>query len=492
MKATRKYRLGSRIAASLVSAAVSLGVAITLYDWYMPKAEEIDGSFTLPGKDGRPLFVIPQSSQLTVEQNRPLSFRMPHLEYVLPWRGELTDEPAYGQSNSPQHHYSQILTDKRGFRNPRSHDQLTSLPVLCIGDSFLEGLTVSNNDLLTSLIERETGIPTYNAGLTTIGLADEMYILRQLSEAIRPSVVLWFLFEGNDFGSPHAQRSTSLRPIDASVFRRESSPLIDPWIFQHPIQLHSEQIESNHRYEGRMLYRYIPQHPFKTRLEEPVLRKFFSEVVRLQKDRGFVVEFFFIPAKGRYMAEPAESLQSRLPRSFGDAEEFRRDVLSINVKLLQDAFMKLPDQQKRQQRKLISQKSGLLYCLNKVFEFSDQDSKYRLAWDGFEVSTILKTGRPFIDKSDLDTFDFVTNSLVGEWGWGNVKLWSHSVLPATIRKLCSEKGLRFTDLTKALQTHPEQPVFVPADTHFSIHGHAAAAKAAISALRADHRDLFVN
>jgi len=85
--------------------------------------------------------------------------------------------------------------DRNGFRNSRD---LRRAPVVLIGDSFIDGYKVAQEEVCSSRLGEILGVDICNLGQCDYGLAQELVVLRRLAVKLRPRVVVWFFCEGND------------------------------------------------------------------------------------------------------------------------------------------------------------------------------------------------------------------------------------------------------------------------------------------------------
>jgi len=88
-----------------------------------------------------------------------------------------------------------VRYDHNGFRN---QTDLKSADIVVIGDSFVEGLTVSDAQLVTSLLAHLQGKVVANLGQSTYGPQQELIVLKRYGLPLRPRTVVWMFFEGND------------------------------------------------------------------------------------------------------------------------------------------------------------------------------------------------------------------------------------------------------------------------------------------------------
>lgn len=85
--------------------------------------------------------------------------------------------------------------DSQGFRNERNYDRAD---IVMLGDSFLEGILVPQGDLVSSRLSRSLGIDVANRGQSGYGPQQELALLRRVAGDLKPKIVVWLFFEGND------------------------------------------------------------------------------------------------------------------------------------------------------------------------------------------------------------------------------------------------------------------------------------------------------
>lgn len=88
-------------------------------------------------------------------------------------------------------------TDEHGFRNPPGLWSLDEIDVVGVGDSFTEGCEVQDHESFMSCL-RERFPRTINLGIGGGGPFTMLACLREYGQALKPKVVLWCFFEGND------------------------------------------------------------------------------------------------------------------------------------------------------------------------------------------------------------------------------------------------------------------------------------------------------
>ncbi|MBM4383049.1 MAG: SGNH/GDSL hydrolase family protein [Deltaproteobacteria bacterium] len=134
--------------------------------------------------------------QLTDRVNR----RDPELIHVhwpnSTFSGEVPGNLAhFGPANLPGYHV-EMRYDANGFRNDTT---LARADVVAIGDSFVEGVLVAREHTVSEQVARRIGATVANLGQSAYGFRQELIVLERFGLPLRPRVVLWFLFGGNDF-----------------------------------------------------------------------------------------------------------------------------------------------------------------------------------------------------------------------------------------------------------------------------------------------------
>jgi|RhiMetdeSRZDD1v2_1073273.scaffolds.fasta_scaffold38854_3 acetyltransferase AlgX (SGNH hydrolase-like protein) len=146
-----------------------------------------------------------------------LVIALPEIVHVKPWndpRNQLDRELLYtrrpgqrfvGETVGDLVHWLGIATDRRypidiqydrhGFRNDHEIEQA---PVVVLGDSFVEAGLVPQAALLSTRLSELLHVETANLGLGGYGPQQELIVLKRYGLELRPKVVLWFFFEGND------------------------------------------------------------------------------------------------------------------------------------------------------------------------------------------------------------------------------------------------------------------------------------------------------
>ena len=88
-----------------------------------------------------------------------------------------------------------VTYDHNGFRN---ETDLKSADIVVIGDSFVEGLTVTDAELTTSRLAQSQGKVVANLGQSTYGPLEELVVLKRYGLPLQPRTVIWMFSEGSD------------------------------------------------------------------------------------------------------------------------------------------------------------------------------------------------------------------------------------------------------------------------------------------------------
>jgi hypothetical protein len=85
--------------------------------------------------------------------------------------------------------------DSRGFRNPTELDRAD---IALLGDSYIEGAYVSDEETAAVRLHELTGRAVADLGVSGYGTEQELKVLERYALPLEPRMVAWFFFEGND------------------------------------------------------------------------------------------------------------------------------------------------------------------------------------------------------------------------------------------------------------------------------------------------------
>jgi hypothetical protein len=232
-----------------------------------------------------------------------------------------------------------VRYDHNGFRNKTD---LKSAEIAVIGDSFVEGLTVSYEQLATSLLANLQGKVVANLGQSTYGPQQELVVLKRYGLPLQPRTVVWMFFEGNDLEDVIAFREAVLHPPNAwRAFVKRSCTRNAvkgvEWFLFRPVKArgveHSGIVKTADRKDVRVYFLYSPK-PFTGdnlgALDETA--RTIAVAYQLCSFQGARLLFVFVPEKFRVFHDfcrfPEESkcrtwvpndLPERLRRLVGSA-----------------------------------------------------------------------------------------------------------------------------------------------------------------------------
>jgi PAS domain S-box-containing protein len=105
--------------------------------------------------------------------------------------------------------YAIYDSDERGFHNPRGIWRSRSLAIAAVGDSFTEGSCVPSERNFMALI-RNRYPETLNLGMSGEGPLLMFAAITEYLSIVKPTAVLWFFFEENDFVDLFKESKTRL------------------------------------------------------------------------------------------------------------------------------------------------------------------------------------------------------------------------------------------------------------------------------------------
>ncbi|MBS0170865.1 MAG: hypothetical protein JSR62_10970 [Nitrospira sp.] len=116
----------------------------------------------------------------------------PHYQYEAPYHGNIGR--ALCMPPDPTRTVA-VRYDRNGFRNARD---LETADVVVIGDSYVEGYLMPDEQMLTTHLSRLQGRSVANLGHSGYGPQQELAVLRRFGLPLNPKTVVWAFFEGND------------------------------------------------------------------------------------------------------------------------------------------------------------------------------------------------------------------------------------------------------------------------------------------------------
>jgi len=136
--------------------------------------------------------VKPWDSPGNVLDDELIYIRRPHQTIGGEASGDLVNW--LGISTRQRYHVN-ITYDSHGFRNDHDIDKAS---LALIGDSFVEGVLVPHQKLVSTQLSNAFGVEVANLGQSGYGPQQELIVLRRFGVKLSPKVVVWMFFEGND------------------------------------------------------------------------------------------------------------------------------------------------------------------------------------------------------------------------------------------------------------------------------------------------------
>ncbi len=156
--------------------------------------------------------------------DRDLLFRRaPHAH----WSGwPRTDMSTYFNLPFRADHPITFTTDAHGFRNA---SDLTRAAVALIGDSYVEGWGISDDETVSARLATTIREPVANLGTAGYGSLQELKILERDALPLAPKLVGWFFFEGNDLDDDQNFENAMVDRPSAAGAPAPSEPLARRW-----------------------------------------------------------------------------------------------------------------------------------------------------------------------------------------------------------------------------------------------------------------------
>ena len=251
-----------------------------------------------------------------------LSFRRPA---NVTWTGQVQGDVVSGWNLPPETTKRvTFTTDALGFRNRQSHEQAD---VVLLGDSYVEGWYVSDEETAAVVLEQRLGRPVSNLGVSGFGTLQELAVLRRYGLPLRPRLVAWFFFEGNDLYDDQEFENALIYLREHGVY--DTGP-VEPARFEwsrfqrasfvrnaygllrrtiHPLVRQALPPHGSYR-DGtgamhRLYYHNYAALPFtdyeRERFETTTTA--FLERVTLARGQGVMITLFFVPMKFRVYGE---------------------------------------------------------------------------------------------------------------------------------------------------------------------------------------------
>lgn len=273
-----------------------------------------------------------------------------------------------------------LTSDKNGFRNTSVEERYD---IIAVGDSFVAGSNVSDDQTWPALLAKSIGRPIYNLGVGGSGPPVYLANFSRFGLQLRPRVALFMIYEGNDFKedvvvtgaraptlservSKHVERAFDASPVTLGL-KRLSHDLFEKLGAQRPVPGYQESLGfmpiavtgggATHHYSfdpKRLIYLNYSKADFAASREWLATAGMLEKIVQLSRAQGIQPVFIYAPSTPHVVlplawdAIPAEQLRtfaayrkSRLPA----ADQFKQQVAE-NLDSEQSVVMDFCAQQK--------------------------------------------------------------------------------------------------------------------------------------------------
>jgi hypothetical protein len=102
-------------------------------------------------------------------------------------------------------HFAMFTSDEHGFNNPRWEN---SPEIVLVGDSFSQGACVDPGEDMASQL-RHSGKTVVTLGSAGAGPLIELAILREYATQLKPKILLWVYYEGNDLPDLKSEQTSA-------------------------------------------------------------------------------------------------------------------------------------------------------------------------------------------------------------------------------------------------------------------------------------------
>ena len=323
-------------------------------------------------------------------------------------------------------------TDAEGFRNARTRERID---VAALGDSFTDAMTIDDAAAWPSLVERTTGLAVQNYGTAGFGPQQELRVLTDYALSHRPTVVVLAYFAGND-------------------------------IFE------AEAFEDYERSDGA-IHKPDPGWPIKG--------------VVSRADTWYVASAFhaaqrWVSSRGRAEAKAATPLETS-PVAAGPAPRFDRGMftIAVNGQTVRWAFMPPYLNTLRMSEAELSARRGWTLTKDAIRAMRDASraagAELVVMFVPFKSQVFLPIAAEAMPHDELVSalrYSLPDGAIDVEAMTGN-RLAQNRMM----RRFCADAGIRFVDMTDALDARLRSGVnvYFPDDSHLNEAGHAVVASA---------------
>lgn len=129
-----------------------------------------------------------------------------------------------------------LTTDANGFRNPPAPQNKNILPhydMVAVGDSFVAGSNISDDQTWSALLAKATNQTIYNLGVGGSGPPTYLSNYIYFGLNLKPRVALFMIYEGNDFKEDVVLVDTPSASSESDTTKKSSEPSLSQRMGDH-------------------------------------------------------------------------------------------------------------------------------------------------------------------------------------------------------------------------------------------------------------------
>jgi hypothetical protein len=232
----------------------------------------------------------------------------------------MTTEPRDAAASRGGH---DLVYDREGFRNERDLD---TADVAIVGDSFVEGTETPHALTFPALLADSTGQVVANLGTGGYGPQQDLAVLRRYAVPLKPRVVLWAFYEGNDLNDVprydhlRAELAAGLRTRPTVIERSLTTNALGALyrLAAKPVESGRYGVYRTGPHAGERVYfvdacdRLGPRDLGSVR----VVERCWSEAAAIARREGFRFAVLFVPSKHRVMRDEVDYPEASVCRDW--------------------------------------------------------------------------------------------------------------------------------------------------------------------------------
>ncbi|HPN84996.1 MAG TPA: hypothetical protein PK821_06635 [Victivallales bacterium] len=334
-----------------------------------------------------------------------------------------------------------LTVDSRGFRNKSSLD---SCDIVTLGDSFVEGSRVSDDDIWAALIANDSGLSVYNLGMSGSSPIQYLNNFIEVGIPMKPKYLICMFYEGNDFREPSKKELKYLQDNKN-------------WDNSLPAAEEKKDNAPDHRSETRAISRiirdYVKQSPFIVNGKRLLIEKLGNTAASQSQTeqtnvKGLSWIPFTFPRTKNYSFKPKRFLSFFVEKSDFETSNPWKSV-SMTMLRMKDAC----------------DRNGI----KMIVVYAPTAANVLLPFIAEKVPAAEFRDFLLLDRSDIPPEESLYSELISK----------SAVIENTISEFCSEKGIEFISLKAKLREKTVEDIqcYYTYDQHWTPDGHKVAADA---------------